>query len=108
MKKVNIWDAVYDELSADNSHEARGRKVSASEVSNGKRFRFDDEIEFNRNDGPNKTNHLDLRNAWITNSGFKLKPRDEFQKKFAFIVADRYSCKIEEKNNFLYLHCLEV
>lgn len=72
----DIWDLVYDELSADNAHEAKNRKIPTSEVKNNRRFRFDDENAFDRNDGPQNSKHKDARNAWTTDDGFKLKPKN--------------------------------
>lgn len=105
MEYDNIWDAVYDELSTDNAHEATQRKIASSDVKNSNRFRFDDENAFDRNDGPQDSKHKDVRNAWPTEDGFKLKPKDLDQEDFAYRVADMYGCKVEPKDGYLYIHC---
>lgn len=105
MEYDNIWDVIYDELSTDNAHEAKIRKIPNSKVKNSNRFRFDDENAFDRNDGPQDSKHKDVRNAWPTEDGFKLKPKDLDQEDFAYEVANIYGCKVEPKNGFLYIHC---
>lgn len=103
-EETDIWDDMYDELGMDNAHEARHRKISTSEMPNRERFRFDDEIEFDKNDGSDTSGHKDLRNAYPTDDGFKLICKNDKQKEFAKKVAKIYGQRYDENGNTIIIH----
>lgn len=94
----DLWAMIYDELAMDSGATAKKRKISREEYKNSKRFRFDDELAWEENDGvknPNVKYHKDRRNARILDNKFILDCKDEEQLNFAKAVAEAYNVPIE-------------
>lgn len=96
---IDLFDQIYIELSVDSGHEDNKRKISRKEFKNSKRFRFDDEVGFNANDGPGAEKVPDSRNARVDYNKFILDCVDEEQLEFAKKVAEIYD--VEFENNGL-------
>ena len=98
-EELDVYSQVYEELSSEIGLKGASRKISSKEFPNKKRFRFDDEVGFNANDGPGASKVPDSRNARTIDNKFILNCVDEEQLNFAKKVADVYG--VEFENNGL-------
>lgn len=111
-EELSLFDQVYNELSMDVAMDARSRKISNKEFPNKKRFRFDDEIEFDKGYAPKKdlqTKHVDARNAKIEpdKNAFILDVSDPEKKEFVDKVSRIYNLQLLFKGNKAYLQVPE-
>ena len=111
-EELSLFDQVYNELSMDVAMDARSRKISNKEFPNKKRFRFDDEIEFDKGYAPKKdlqTKHVDARNAKVEpdKNAFILDVSDPEKKEFVDKVSRIYNLQLLFKGDKAYLQVPE-
>lgn len=111
-EELSLFDQVYNELSMDVAMDARSRKISNKEFPNKKRFRFDDEIEFDKGFAPEKdlqTKHVDARNAKVEpdKNAFILDVSDPEKKEFVDKVSRIYNLQLLFKGDKAYLQVPE-
>lgn len=111
-EELSLFDQVYNELSTDVAMDARYRKISNKEYPNKKRFRFDDEIEFDRGYNPKAdliSGHEDVRTGKVDPkfNSFILDVKDPDKKEFVKKVADIYNLELNFKDDKAYLQIPE-
>lgn len=111
-EELSLFDQVYNEISSDINAEARYRKISNQEYPNRKRFRFDDDIEFDKYDDIERiknSTHKDVRDAIIdpNKNAFILNVSDPEKRKFIDKVSKIYNLQLIFKGNTAYLQIPE-
>lgn len=111
-EELSLFDQVYNEISSDINAEARYRKISNKEFPNKNRFRFDDDIEFDKYGDIERIKtsvHKDVRDAIIepNKNAFILNVSDPEKRKFIDKVSKIYNLQLIFKGNTAYLQIPE-